>query len=82
MKDMEIKCCMYEGCKLFTAALAAAIAGDDSSYDKGPVGLGKYSTKKFSPLTFTGEIGENFLLAKFLLYTVFFKLYSYNDHVM
>ena len=29
-------------CKLFyTAALAAAIAGDDSSHDKGPVGLGK-----------------------------------------
>ena len=113
-------------CKLFTAALAAAIAGDDSSHDKGPVGLGrsrgavlkylkidiltvereseletavstrvlahglkfliivreqkiqrveihsgrKYSTKKFSPLTSTGEIGENFLLANFLSYTV------------
>ena len=28
-------------CKLFTAALAAAIAGDDSSHDKGPVGLGR-----------------------------------------
>ena len=28
--------------KLFyTAALAAAIAGDDSSHDKGPVGLGR-----------------------------------------
>ena len=27
-------------CKLFTAALAAAIAGDDSSH-KGPVGLGR-----------------------------------------
>ena len=95
--------------------------GDDSSHDKGPVGLGrsrgavlkylkidvltverereletavitrvlahmlkfliivreqkiqrvknhsgrKYSTKKILPLTFTGEIGENFLLAKF-----------------
>ena len=110
-------------CKLFTAALAAAIAGDNSSHDKGPVGLGrsrgavlkylkidimtveresetavsmrvlahvqfliivreqkiqrieihsgrKYSTKKFSPLTSTGEIGENFLLAKILSYTV------------
>ena len=110
------------GCKLFTAALAAAIAGDDSSH-KGPVGLGrsrgavlkylkidiltvdrereletavstrvlahvlkfliivheqriqhveihsgrKYLTKNFSPLTSTGE---NFLLAKFLSYTV------------
>ena len=30
----------------------------------------KYSTKNFSPLTSTGEIGENFLLAKFLSYTV------------
>ena len=28
-------------CKLFTAALAAVIAGDDSSHDKGPVGLGR-----------------------------------------
>ena len=28
-------------CKLFTAALAAAIVGDDSSHDKGPVGLGR-----------------------------------------
>ena len=28
-------------CKLFTAALAAAIAGDDRSHDKGPVGLGR-----------------------------------------
>ena len=29
-------------CKLFyTAALAAAITGDDSSHDKGPVGLGR-----------------------------------------
>ena len=28
-------------CKLFTAALAAAIEGDDSSHDKGPVGLGR-----------------------------------------
>jgi len=26
---------------LFTAALAAAIAGDDSSHDKSPVGLGR-----------------------------------------
>ena len=33
----------------------------------------KYLTKKFPPLTSTGEIGENFLLAKFLLYTVYFK---------
>ena len=41
VKDMEIECCMYECCKLFTAALAAAIAGDDSSHDKGPVGLGR-----------------------------------------
>ena len=26
---------------MFTAALAAAIAGDNSSHDKGPVGLGR-----------------------------------------
>ena len=111
--------------KLFTAALAAAITGDNSSHDKGHVGLGKsrgavlkylkidiltvererqletaVSTRvlahvlkfliivreqiiqcvnpqwekifneKFLPLTSTGEIGENFLLAKFLSYTV------------
>ena len=30
----------------------------------------KYSMKKFSPLSSTGEIGENFLLTKFLSYTV------------
>ena len=30
----------------------------------------KYSTKKFSPLTSTDEIGENFHLAKFLSYTI------------
>ena len=113
-------------CKLFTAALAAAIAGDDSSH-KGPVRLGrsrgavlkylkidiltverereletavstrvlahvfkflvreqkiqrvkihsrrKYSTKTFPPLTSTGEIGENFLLARFLSYMVSIK---------
>ena len=64
--------------KLFTAALAAAIAGDDSLHNKGPVGLGKYSTKKFSPLTSTGEIGENFLLAKFLSYTVIPKFSKSN----
>ena len=28
-------------CKLFTAALAAAIEGDDSSHDKGSIGLGR-----------------------------------------
>ena len=121
-------------CKLFyTTALAAAIVGDDSSHDKGPIGLGrsrsrgavlkyrmylkidiltvekereletavstqvlghmlkfliivceqkiqhveihsgrKYSTKKFLPLMSTGEIGENFLLANFLSYTVYY----------
>ena len=31
----------------------------------------KYLTKKFLPLTSTGEIGANFLLAKFLSYTVY-----------
>ena len=30
----------------------------------------KIFDEKFSPLTSTGEIGENFLLAKFLPYTV------------
>ena len=41
VKDMEIECCMYECCKLFTAALATAIAENNSSHDKGPVGLGR-----------------------------------------
>ena len=32
---------MHIRCRLFTAALAAAIAGDDSSHNKSPVGLGR-----------------------------------------
>ena len=124
--------------KLFyTAALAAAIAGDDSSHDKGPVGLGrsrgavlkylkidltvererereletavsmqvlahvlkiivhkqkiqrvensqweKIFDEKFSPLTSTGEVGENFLLSKFLSYTVHPGVTSFKDACM